>query len=283
MSVVSRRRFLDASVVGLGAAAGALRLGAKPLGLPIGCQVFPVRLQLVKDFDGTLRELKAIGYEVIEFCSPPSFVTMDFGPLVGMKASEIRKRIEDAGLRAASCHFQFPELKEHMSARIDFAKELGIRQMVVATFSVPRDSGMDAWSRAADESNQLGEQAAKAGLQLGFHNHGFEFRKIDGVVIFDELMRRWDPKLVMSQFQVSVISGGTDPVAVLNQYPGRFISLHLQDWSAETKRQAAIGQGSIDWKRLFPAAKTGGIENYYVEMNMDALKASAPYLRALEV
>lgn len=284
MQVPSRRQFLRA-----GAAAAALAcdraaaLAAEPLGMPPGCQIFQVRQQLVKDFDGTLRELAAAGYRVIEFCSPPGFVTMDLAPLLDMKASEIRKRVKAAGLRTVSCHYQFNELKEHVDERIEFARELGLEQMVVATLAIPAAAPMDQWRRAADEMNKLGEKTQKAGIQLGFHNHGFEFKQLDGVLIFDELMSRFDRKLVKSQFQVSIISQGFDPADYLAKYPGRFLSLHLQDWSAATKRQAPVGQGSIDWKKLFAAAKKANVKYYFVEMNMDALKASYSYLRTLKV
>lgn len=285
MQRISRRQFVARSTMAATAAAylseGARELGADPLGLAAGCQIFPVRKQLVQDFDGTLRELHAAGYRIIEFCSPPGFVKMDLAPLMSMSAAEIRRKIEDAGLRTVSCHYQFRELKENVDERIAFALELGLEHMVVATVGRPKT--LDGWREAADDLNMLGEKTQKAGLQLGFHNHRQEFGVIDGVLVFDELMRRFDPQLVKSQFQVSIISLGFDPATILAKYPGRFLSLHLQDWSAETKRQVPIGQGSIDWKKLFTAAKTSGIKYYFVEMNMDALKASYPYLHRLEV
>jgi len=287
MRTFSRRQFIGSSAAGLTAAAyvsaGAAELGADPIGLPIGCQVFPVREQLGRDFEGTLRELAAAGYRVIEFCSPPSFVDMGFAPFVGMKASEIKGKIAEAGLRVVSCHYQFTELKEHLNERIEFAKELGLKQMIVATLAIPRDGTMDDWRRAVGEMNGLGERTRKAGIQLGFHNHDFEFRKIGGVLVFDELMSRFDKKLVKSQFQVSVVSLGFDPAVYIAKYPGQFVSLHLQDWSASEKKQVAIGQGAIDWKKLFTAAKGSGVQNYFVEMSMDLLKASSPYLHKLEV
>ncbi len=91
------------------------------------------------------------------------------------------------------------------------------------------------------------------------------------------MMSRLDPKLVKMQCQVSnVVGAGLDPVAFLTKYPGRFISLHLAD-------KPAVGKGAIDWKSVFAAAKEGGIQNYYVEMNMEALIESYPYLRDLKV
>ncbi len=259
-------------------------LKASPLGLPAGCQVFPVREELMQDFDGTLRTLATLGYRVIEFCSPPSFVNMGFAPIANMKASEILRRIRGADLQVVSCHFQFHELKEHLDERITFARELGLRHMIVATLAIPASAPMDEWRRAADEMNKLGEGTRKAGIQLGFHNHGFEFKKIDGVLIFDELMSRFDQGLVKSQFQVAnAFSLGFDPAVYLTKYPDRFLSLHLQDWLAGEKKEVPVGQGSIDWKRLFTAAKAGGIQYYFVEMGMDALKASCRYLSDLKV
>jgi len=279
MNRVSRRQFLSGTILG----AAAAHLGADPLGQPIGCQIFPVRKQLVKDFDGTLRELYAAGYRVIEFCSPPGFVTMDMAPLVSMKASEIRQRVEGAGLRVVSCHYQFRELKENTSERIAFANELGLEQMIVATYGVPANGTLDDWRRAADDTNKLGEQTRKAGMQLGFHNHLFEFQPIGGALIFDELMKQWDRELVKSQFQVNLLSLGLDPVAFFRKYPGRFLSMHLQDWSTAAKKEVPIGRGSIDWTKLFAAAKKSGVRNYFVEMDMDALKTSYSYLHTLKV
>jgi len=287
LQTISRRDFFRGSAVGIAAAGylsvDSLGVDADPLGLPIGCQVFPMRDQLARDFEGTLGELAGLGFRVIEYCSPPSFVKMGFAPLLNMKASETRNKINGVGLRAVSCHYQFWELKEHLDERIDFAMELGLKQMVVATLAISPTATMDDWRRAADEMNKLGERTRQAGIQLGFHNHGFEFREIEGVLIFDELMGRFDPKLVKSQFQVSVVSLGFDPVKILAKYPGRFLSLHLQDWSAAEKREVPVGEGSIDWKKLFAAAKSSGIEYYFVEMDMNALKASYRYLHELKV
>ena len=136
---------------------------------------------------------------------------------------------------------------------------------------------------AAHDANKIGEQTQKAGLQLGFHNHNFEFKEIDGVLVYDKLMSELDPKLVKMQFQVSVISLGYEAANFFTKYPGRFISIHLQDWSPAEKKTVAIGQGVVDWKKLFTAAKTGGVKNYFVELGMDQMKESYPYLHALKV
>jgi sugar phosphate isomerase/epimerase len=275
MSMISRRE-----LVGGIAAVGWLR--AAPLGLPIGCQVYPVRELLAKDFPGTLRELAGIGYRSIEMCSPPGYERSGFGALVGMKASEMRRIIQDAGLRCESSHYQFRELKESLDDRIAYAKELGLTQMVASTLGVRREATLDEWRRAADDLNRIGERTKKAGLQTGFHNHNFEFQQLEGVLIYDELLRRLDANLVKMQFQVAVISLGFEAAAYFTKYPGRFCSIHLQDWSPDQKRIVAIGKGIVDWKKLFAAARAGGVKNYYVEVNLEAMRESYPYLQGLQ-
>jgi sugar phosphate isomerase/epimerase len=287
MATISRRQFLGTSAMAVTAAVclgpGTTQVWADPLGMPIGCQLYPVGKLVAQDFEGTLKQLAAIGYRTIELCSPPSYESSGFAPLVKMKAAEVRKVIEGAGLRAVSCHYQFQELKDKLDDRIAYAKELGIKQMIVATFGLRQNATMAEWAKAAGELNKLGERTKKEGIQLGFHNHNGEFEKIDGMLIYDKLMSEFDPKLVRMQFQVAVISMGYQAATYLKKYPGRFISLHLADWSSTDKKSVAVGAGVVDWKGLFAAAKTGGVENYFVEMNLEALKASYPYLHDLKV
>src|SRR5258708_10781390 len=174
MQSLSRRQFLNRSALGVTA---ALSLHADPLGMPIGCQTYPVRDALGKDFEGTLKELAAIGYRNIEMCSPPGYERAGYGPLMKLTAPEMRKIIGGAGLRCESCHYQFRELKENLDDRIAFANELGLKQMVLSTFGLPNDATMADWSRAAGELNKIGEKIQKAGMQCGFHNHNNEFKE----------------------------------------------------------------------------------------------------------
>ncbi len=287
MKTISRRQFLGRSAATIAAAAtlwpGASWLRADPLKLPIGCQLYPVGKMVAQDFEGTLRQLAAIGYQTIELCSPPSYKSSGFAPLVKIEAADLRKTIEAAGLRCESCHYQFQELKDSFDDRLAYAKELGLKQMIVATFGLPQNATLADWARAAGELNKLGERTAAAGIQLGFHNHQFEFKELDGVLIYDKLMSEFDPKFVKMQFQVAVISLGYEAATYLTKYPGRFISLHLADWSATEKKPVPVGAGVVNWEKLFGAARVGGVHNYFVEMNLDALTASYPYLHNLKV
>ena len=274
---LSRREFLGATAAGA-VAAGPLM--ADPLGMPIGTQTYPIRDALGKDFPGTLKQVAGMGYKSIEMCSPPGYKD-GFGALAGISAAEMKKTIQAAGLRCESCHYQFRELKENLDERIAFAQELGLKQMIVSTFALPNTAKMADWANAAGEMNKIGEKTAKAGLQAGFHNHDFEFQKIDNQLIYDRLMGEFDPQLVKLQFQVAVIALGYEAATFMKKYPGRFLSMHLADWSAETRKQAAIGAGSVDWKGLFAAAKTGGVKNYFVEMNLEFMQPSYDFLHRL--
>lgn len=278
----TRREFLKNYFAVLFGTTAASRLAADPLGLPLGFQVYPIAKEFVADVPGTLKTLAALGYRSVEMCSPPGYKNL-FGPLMEMSGSELRRRFQDAGMVCESSHYQFSELKQNLPERIEYAKQLGLKQMIIASFGLPQKATLDDWRRAAEEANPIGEQTRKAGLQLGFHNHGMELQQLDGVLIYDELIRRLDGNLVKMQCQlVDVVRAGMDPAAFLRKYSGRFVSLHLADRTAEGK-PAPVGKGVIDWKAVFQAARQAGVQNYYVEMNMEALRESAPYLRSLSV
>jgi len=277
---MKRREFL---LAGAAAAAVARRAAADPLGLPIGCQTYPVRNTIGTDFEGTLREIHEAGFRAIEMCSPPGYATSGFGGLANLTAAEMRRKIEAAGLRCESCHYQFRELKENLDERLAFAKVLGLKQMVLSTFSLRQGAGLADWTKAAEDLNAIGVRTQAVGIQLGYHNHNGEFAKIDGVLVYDRLLEVFDPKLVKLQFQTAVISLGFAAAPYFRKYPGRYLSMHLADWSAEEKKEVALGKGAIDWKDLFAAAKTSGVKNYFVEMNMDLMKASVPYLHGMRV
>lgn len=278
INAISRRGFLQAGAAGL---VGAGLLRANPLGFPIGCQTWPVRQTIGKDLDGTLKELAGLGFQRIELCSPPSYAQMGFGPLAQMKPADLRAKIKAAGLGCESCHFGYTELRDHLDERIAFAREVGLKQMIISTFGLSKEAKMTDWMNAVDAANKFGERTAKAGLQLGFHNHDFEFHKIDGQLIYDKLMAEFDPKLVRMQFQVSVISLGYKAADYFEKYPGRFISIHLQDWSPAEKKEVALGKGVVDWKQLFAAAKKSGARNYFVETDQADLGPSAQFLKGL--
>jgi sugar phosphate isomerase/epimerase len=292
MPAISRREFFkktatDAAMAGWLAAAGGTLLRANPLGLPIGSQTYPHR-QLIKDgdFAGLLKTLKEIGVERIELCSALGYA--EFAPLADAK--QTKKMLDDQGMKCESAHFSLRELRENQQKSIDWAAEIGMTQMLVASLGGGNNTpAIDDVKRAADEYNALAAVAAKARIQQGLHNEGFEGSTVDGRRTYDILMELLDPKLVKFQFQMSTIAQGLVAADYFTKYPGRFISMHVQDvdLNATGPRgrgvQTSVGKGSIDWAKTFAAAKVGGVKNYFVEQNMELTKASVAALKAMNV
>src|SRR5712692_3382294 len=287
MPAISRREFLKYSATNAAAAGllsvGALELRANPLGMPIGCQTWAVREMIAKDFPGTIKQLAEAGFQSIELCSPVGYAEFGFAGLAKYTGTELRKILGDAGVTCVSSHFGIKELRENQEGRLAWAKDVGLQQMIVPSLDGPAKPSMDDVKRAADEYNKMGELSAKAGIQQGLHNEEFELSMVDGKRTYDLLLDLLDPKLVKFQFQVSTISRGYDAAEYFTKYPGRFMSMHVQGWSADAKKIMPVGQDTLDWKTMFAAAKTGGIKNYFVEMNLEMMKASVPYLRKLQV
>lgn len=287
--MINRRQFIGKSALGIGAAVFASQIpmnlsGAATSGAlkkPLGFQVWTIKDQLIKDFAGTLKMMAGLGYQTVEMCSPPGYESSGFGPLMSMKGKEMKKIVEDCGLTLESTHYGFGELRDKLSERIDFALESGQKQMICSSFWLPKDAKMSDWQKACDELNEIGAKTKKAGIQTGFHNHHMEFEKIDNVLIYDELMKRFDPDLVKMQFQVAVISIGVKAATYFNKFPGRFISAHLADWSKSDNKNVPVGQGEVDWKELFAAAEKCGVKNYFVEMDPETFKESASYIKKL--
>ena len=282
MSSISRRDFVKTAAAAALLATDTGELRANPLGLPIGCQTWPVRAMIAKDFPGAIKQLADAGFQSVELCSPVGYAEFGFSGLAKYTGAELRKILTDAGVTCVSSHFGIEELRKDQEDRIAWAKDVGLTQMLVPSLGGSKNPTMEDVKRAAEEYNKMGEKAAKAGIQQGLHNEEFELSTVDGKRTYDVLFDLLDPKLVRFQFQVSTISRGYDAVEYFTKYPGRFISMHVQGWSAETKKIMPVGQGTLDWKKIFAAAKIGGIQNYYVEMSLDMMKASVPYLRELK-
>ncbi len=303
MHTVSRREFCGRTVTSFSAvsflSASERGLLADPLGLPIGSQTYPHRLRIKDgDFAGLCKDMAAIGIRNVEMCDPsyPEFASLSDG-------KQVKRILADHGLKSPSGHFGLDVLRTRQQEMIAWAKDIGMTQMGTATLHGQMQNGvttMDAVKRAADEYNKIGAEAARAGLQQFLHDEVFEMSKIegDGQLTYTVLLELLDPKLVKMQFQMSSMRVVGDPVMYFNKYPGRFISMHLQgvDLNAPTPSsgeqsagrrtsagEVAVGQDSLNWPRIFEAAKIGGLKNYFVEQNWDLTVQSVTYLKTLNV
>ena len=247
--------------------------------LAIGFQSWVVRTDLAADFAGTLVKMAAMGYEAIEMCSPVGYRNYGFGPLAEHSATDMKSIITDAGLSCDSSHYTAPELREDLRARIDFAKELGLNQMVVASPGIGSDASLDDWKRAIDEINGWGRAVTESGLTFAYHNHNFEFDKVEEQLIYDLLLSGLDPSVVKMQFQVWVVSIGYKAADYFRANPERFVSAHLADWTGSGEERAPVGGGVVDWSDFFEAGT--GLKNCFVEMAPEFLPDSAKFLHGL--
>ena len=278
---LSRRNFIRTSGSSLVSAAILSQLPLGMMGcdsimgnLPFGFQIWTIREKLRADFPGTLKMMADMGYKEVEMCSPLGY---GFDTLHEIKGPDMRKIIEDAGLKCTSSHYNLGELRDHLDNRIQWAHDLGMEQMILSSFGLPEEASIDDYRKAADELNSIGEKTKKAGIQMGFHNHHGEFEKRGDELIYDVLLDQLDPDLVKMQFQVAVENIGYKSADYFTRYPGRFISAHLSDYMNE-EESVPVGQGMVDWPAFFKAAKTGGVKNFYAEINPEFFEESIQFL-----
>ena len=305
---IPRRKFIHNAPLAAGAAwlgRGARLLRGDPLGLAPGVQLWSVREQIKDNLDATLRQLGAIGYREVELFETPK------------QPADFRKRVEDAGLRCVSGHFELKDLKD--PATIAAAQTLGLSYMIQVFPALPAfaDQSVDAnfqefvpryekialsdykWN--AEQLNRCAENLKRQGIRTGYHNHAMDFKDLGGTRGFDALIENTDPNLVCFEMDCGhVIHAGQDPIAYLNQYPTRIELLHLKDLAPgyhvsttldteDKDTNAEIGSGSIDWKKLFQTvARYRHVKHYFVEHEgkmahppLEALQISYTYLQKL--
>jgi len=279
---MDRRKFIGTAAAGSAAvllAPGLLRADPLPRTFSIGFQTYPIRNMLTENFPGTLKTMADMGYQYVEMCYPKGYQNAGFGPLMRIKPADIKKIIEDAGMTCPSCHIGMNDLKKNYEECMRFANEMELKQVITPGLETPGKTVEDFRS-AADELNKIGKQVKLYGMTLGLHNHEGEFKMLEGQLIYDAIVNSLDGDVVKMQFQTEVIKLGYKASDYFRKYPGMFISSHLSDWTADGK-QVPIGKGVIDWKDFFAAAKTGGVKNFFVEMNFETYKDSASYIHGL--
>jgi sugar phosphate isomerase/epimerase len=302
MGWVSRREFLKsgaASAAWVAVWNGVPSLMANALGLPIGVQLYSVRDILPKDYEGTLRQLAALGYQEVEAAG-----------FFGRSPGDVKKAMNDAGLRCVSAHYPLKDLLPKVEETIQYGKDLGLQYVVCASPwlkdpSKVKDAGsraarermtLDDWRWNAEQFNRIGELVSAAGMRFAYHNHTPEFRSENGVVFYDELLKMTDPAKVTMELDCGwAVVAGKNPAEYLTRYPTRFAMLHVKDFkmTAEVTPAAPppsteLGRGTIDYRPIFEAAKKAGIKHAFVEQEqfdmapMEGLRLDAEYMRAVK-
>ena len=273
--MLTRRSFVAA------AAAAPLAMHAAKK-IPVGLELFSVRKELEKDLMGTVRAVRKMGYEVVEFFSPYFKWTPEY-------AKDVRKMMDDIGLRCLSTHNGGNALvADGLTRAIELNQIIGSKTIVMA--SAGRVQGLDGWKKVAETLAAADEKLKPLGMKCGFHNHQLEFKPIDGVRPMEVLAKN-TPKSVVLQLDIGTcIEAGSDPVAWIKANPGRIQSIHCKEWKPGEGYHVLVGEGATPWKEVRKAAESkGGVEWYLIEQEgyklgeLETAEASLKAWKALKV
>jgi sugar phosphate isomerase/epimerase len=245
----------------------------------IGVQLYTVRDLLQKDFEGTLARLASIGFREVEFVE-----------YYGRNPQAVRAALQTAGLDAPSAHVPIEAARANWPRVLEAAHAIGHKHVVVAWLPETERRTLDAYRAAAELFNRVGEQARAAGIRFAYHNHAFEFGRLEGRIPYDVLLERCDPRHVSFEMDLYWITkGGQDPLAYFARWPGRFPMVHVKDSAGPPEhRMVDVGAGTIPWSAIFARREQAGIQHYFVEHDAPAdplasVRASYEYLRCLEL
>ena len=242
--------------------------------IPIGVQLYSVRDVCGKDVPGTLQAIAKMGYQGV-----------DFAGYYGRSAKDLRKMLDDAGLIACGTHTGLDSISEkNLKNTVEFNQTLGNKYLIVP--GGVNGKTADDIIKIAKRFNEAAEKVKADGMQVGYHAHGGDFKKIDGETIWDIFFSHTNPEVVMQLDIGNSMGGGADPVAILKKFPGRATTVHLKEHGGP--KGAAIGEGNAPWKEVFQLCETiGGTKWYIVEQeayqgsSMDSIKKCVDNLRKM--
>ena len=251
---VSRRAFLGAAA----ALPFALKATVGARAVPVGVELYSVRDLLAKDLKGTVTAVAKMGYEVVEFFSP-------YYQWTPQQATDVRKLLDDVGLKCLSTHNGAQSLTTGMDKAIELNRILGSKYIIQAS-APPRATTVDVWKTFAATLTAASEKLKPLGMACGYHNHQSEWRPVEGQRPMDVIAAN-TPRDVVLQFDVGTcIEVGADPIAWINANPGRIKSVHCKEWSPTTGYASLFGEGAAPWQQIFEACeKSGGVEYYLIE------------------
>ncbi|HKQ75514.1 MAG TPA: sugar phosphate isomerase/epimerase [Blastocatellia bacterium] len=283
--MINRRAFLSTasqSVIGAVALTALNRIegeaAATKLGR-IGLQLYTVRGEMEKDFEGSLQKVAAIGYKEVEFAG-----------YYNKSPKDIRAVLDRNGLTAPAAHAPLADFQTRLDQTIETARAIG-HKFLICPYLVDKDrETLDHYKRHVETFNRAGEACWKAGIQFGYHNHDFEFQEKNGKLPYDLLLEETDKNLVKMELDLYWIAkAGKDPLAYINNHRDRFVLFHVKEMDKTPKRDITeVGRGVIDFKTIFAKTPKGAIKHYFVEQDrcpgspFDSIKISYDYLKNLE-
>lgn len=264
---------------------------------PIGLQLFTFFNVIDDDVQGTLKKIADIGYKEIESAFSKK------GGYYGMKPKEFASYLQSIGLSWKSHHvlgapFKMPpgakmpadangnpikippmrNLHDNMQELVDEAAEGGVEFLVCANTPI---NSIDDIKSSIEVLNKTSEACKKAGIGFAYHNHDAEFHTVEGQVPYEMFLSQTTMQMELDLAWAT--KGGKDPVELFKQHPGRFPLWHVKDLDAAKETILPVGSGTIDYKRIFAAAKDAGMKHFFIEHDMPkdpvaSITASYKYL-----
>jgi sugar phosphate isomerase/epimerase len=272
---LTRRDLLRATAVS--AALGAMGCESLPgLGgrtakakIPVGLQLYSVRNECAKDLAGTIAAVAKMGYQGVEFAG-----------YYETSAKDLRKLLDDHGLRCCGTHTAFDTLSDaNLAATIEFNQILGNRFLIVPYLAVEGDHARQTWLDYAARFNVLADKVKTHGMWVGYHSHAGDFKPIEGVMPWDLFFGNTRVEVCMQIDTGNTRDGGGDPIAFLKKYPSRSRTIHLKEYSA-TNKNAILGEGDIPWQTVFTLCETTGNTEWYI---VEEEKEAYPPLTAVDL
>ncbi|MBM3442112.1 MAG: sugar phosphate isomerase/epimerase [Bacteroidetes bacterium] len=247
----------------------------------IGVQLYTIRGEIAKDAIGSIRKVAQLGFQEVE----------NFGyngKFYGMAAPAFRTLLAETGLSAPSGHYLLNNIRNGWEKAVEDAAAIGQQYMVLAFLMPNERKTADDYKKVADLLNKAGEICQKAGIQLGYHNHDFEFKQIGDTLPFNILMGQTDPSLVKAELDLYwAVKAGQPPLEIFRKYPGRIALWHVKDMDGTDKKQfTEVGNGTIDFISIFKAHKKSGLKHFFVEQDVcpgspfDSIAQSIAHIRS---
>jgi len=287
----TRRTFLQQAAAFASASVLAPMSHAAPPRYKMGLQLYTIRDAMARDVAGTLKRIAELGYQEVE--------TYGFDPealgYYRMPAREFVQRLREHGLAAISGHYDLnrfataadADLDRYVDRCIEGAHVLG-QSYITWPFLEEPLRAIEPFTRIVARFNRIGERIAKGGLQFAYHNHGFEFAEQDGRVPYDIVLKDTDPKLVKLQLDLYWLSHDSKqpPHDWFKRAPGRYVMWHVKDMHKVSRDYTELGNGTIDYTRIWPDAALSGMKHFFVEQggnfaqsSMQSVEVCAAYVK----
>jgi sugar phosphate isomerase/epimerase len=281
---MKRRSFIGALSIGaVGLASGQLwkeTARSKKMAL----QLYSVRDAVAKNLEATLERLAGIGYNELEIYGYD-------GKFFGHSPAEFKAILKRTGMTVISSH-HLPGLAHKVNGSMTQGWEQAVEDLhsigskyMICAFLFPEERTQENYKNLPGLLTRSGEQAKKAGIQFGYHNHDFEFEKFEDTVVYDHLLNNTNPETVIMELDLYwIYRAGQDPLKYFEKYPKRFPLWHVKDMEAGTKDITEVGNGTIDFDKVFAARKQAGLKHWFVEQDVskgdmfESLKKSHAFL-----